>query len=245
MTEPAPESPSDLAAEGEKAPAPREPLFNLPLVVIALIALCVIVDLVRLYVLDRDQDFLLVVYGAFIPIRYSGQFPLEVVSFTSPITYSLLHGSLPHLAINMIWLAAFGSPLANRLGAARFVLFWVAASVAAAALHYVLHMTSQAPLVGASGAISGMMGAAARFGFRIDRSSGQSAFGGPIMPIQSVLRSRGVVSFLAVWMVINLATGLVNFVPGDVSQIAWEAHIGGFIVGFFAIDRFDRRRPAK
>jgi membrane associated rhomboid family serine protease len=245
MREPAPESPPDLAAGGEIAPPRREPVFNLPLVVIALIAVCVIVHLVRLYVLDADQDFLLVVYGAFIPIRYSGQFPLDFFSFSSPVTYSLLHGSLPHLAINMIWLAAFGSPLANRLGAARFVLFWVAASIAAAALHYILHMTSQAPLVGASGAISGMMGAAARFGFRIDRSSGQSAFGGPIMPVRSVLRSRGVVSFLAVWLVINLVTGFFNFVPGDVSQIAWEAHIGGFIVGFFFIDRFDRRKPGK
>jgi membrane associated rhomboid family serine protease len=245
MSEPAPESPSDVAVEGDQAPPRREPVFNLPAVVIALIALCVIVDLVRLYVLDEDQNFLLIVYAAFIPIRYSGQFPLDLFSFTTPITYSLLHGSLPHLAINMIWLAAFGSPLANRLGAARFVLFWVAASIAAAALHYVLHMTSQAPLVGASGAISGMMGAAARFGFRIDRSSGQSAFGGPIMAVQSVLRSRGVVSFLAVWMVINLLTGFFNLVPGDVSQIAWEAHIGGFIVGFFFIDRFDRRRPGR
>ena len=64
----------------------------------------------------------------------------------------------------MITTAAFGSPLANRIGALRFVTFWIATSVAAAGLHYVLHMTDQSPLVGASGAISGMMGAAARFG---------------------------------------------------------------------------------
>ena len=126
--------------------------------------------------LDADQDFELLVYAAFIPIRYSGQFPLDLYAFTSPVTYSLLHGGWAHLAINMIWLAAFGSPLANRLGAARFVLFWVATSIAAAALHYVLHMTDQSPLVGASGAISGMMGAAARFGFRIDRVFRPSGF---------------------------------------------------------------------
>jgi membrane associated rhomboid family serine protease len=186
------------------------------------------------------------VYAAFIPIRYSGEFPLDLYAFTSPVTYSLLHGGWAHLAINMIWLAAFGSPLANRLGAARFVLFWVATSVAAAAMHYLLHMTGQSPLVGASGAISGMMGAAARFGFRIDRVSGQSAFGGPVLPISTVLRSRGVVAFLAVWMIVNLATGLLSYGgPGIESQIAWEAHIGGFLVGFFWISRFDRKsRPA-
>ena len=181
-------------------------------------------------------------YAAFIPIRYSGQFPLDLYAFTSPVTYSLLHGGWAHLAINMIWLAAFGSPLANRLGAARFVLFWVATSVAAAAMHYVLHMTGQSPLVGASGAISGMMGAAARFGFRIDHSSGQAAFGGPVLPVSVVLRSRGVVTFLAVWMIVNLVTGVFSYGgPGIDSQIAWEAHIGGFLVGFFWISRFDRK----
>ncbi len=181
------------------------------------------------------------VRAAFIPIRYSGQFPIDVYAFTSPVTYSFLHGGLAHLAVNMVWLGAFGSPLANRLGAARFVLFWVAASVAAVALHYVLHMNGQSPLVGASGAISGMMGAAARFGFRIDRSSGQSAFGGPVLPIPVVLRSRGVVTFLGVWMVINLVTGLIGLGAGEGSQIAWEAHIGGFLVGFFCIAAFDRK----
>ncbi len=153
------------------------------------------------------------------------------IAFTSPVTYSLLHGGIAHLAVNMIWLAAFGSPLANRSAPLRFVLFWVATSIAAAGLHYMLYMTSQAPLIGASGAISGMMGAAARFGFRIDRSSGRPAFGGPVLPISTVFRMRGTVAFLAVWMVINLVTGLVGFVPGEESQIAWEAHIGGFVVG--------------
>ena len=85
-----------------------------------------------------------------------------------------------------------------------------------------------------------MMGAAARFGFRIDRSSGRPAFGGPVLPISTVLTMRGTVAFLAVWMVINLVTGLVGFVPGEESQIAWEAHIGGFVVGFFFVSSFDR-----
>ena len=119
----------------------------------------------------------------------------------------------------MIWLAAFGSPLANRLGAARFVLFWVATSVAAAAMHYVLHMTDQSPLVGASGAISGMMGAAARFGFRIDRSSGQGAFGGPVLPVSIVLRSprrRRLSS--AIWMVSIWSPGWSAGGPGTDSR---------------------------
>jgi membrane associated rhomboid family serine protease len=250
MTEPVPETQPGQTQPGgephagpdaEQEPRRREPVFNLPGVVIAFIVACVGIHLVRLYVLDEEQDFWLIVQAAFIPIRYSGEFPIDVYAFTSPVSYSLLHGSVAHLAVNMIWLAAFGSPLANRIGPVRFVLFWVVTSIAAASLHYVLYTTSQAPLIGASGAISGMMGAAARFGFRIDHSSGRSAFGGPILPISTVLTMRGTVAFLAVWMAINLATGLVGFVPGEESQIAWEAHIGGFVIGFFFISSFDRR----
>ena len=236
--------PTPANAEAEAPPVRREPVFNLPWIVTAFIEVCVAIHLASNYLLDPEQNFELLVYAAFIPIRYSGEFPLDVYAFTSPVTYSLLHGGWAHLGINMIWLAAFGSPLANRLGAVRFVLFWVATSVAAAAMHYVLHMTGQSPLVGASGAISGMMGAAARFGFRMDRSSGQAAFGGPVLPISFVLRLRGVVAFLGVWMIVNLATGLASYGgPGIDSQIAWEAHIGGFLVGFFCISAFDRRSP--
>lgn len=244
MTDPRPETEAPRHQAAPEPAARREPAFNLPSIVLVLIGLCVAIHLVRLYLLTVDQDFWLLIRTAFVPIRYSGQFPLDVYAFTSPVTYSLLHGSLTHLGVNMIWLAAFGSPLANRLGTARFVLFWVAASVAAAGLHYALHMTDQSPLVGASGAIAGMMGAAARFGFRIDRSTGRAAFGGPVLPVAIVLRSRGVLTFLGVWMIVNLVTGLVGFGPGNESQIAWEAHIGGFLVGFFGIERFDpyRRR---
>lgn len=223
------------------AVAPREPVFNLPPVVIGFILLCTAVYLISAYVLTEKQYFTLLADAAFIPIRYSGQFDLDLTAFTSPLTYSLLHGSAAHLLVNMIWLAAFGSPLANRIGTLRFVLFWAVTSLGAVALHYALHSLDQAPLIGASGAISGMMGAAARFGFSIDRRRGGAAFSGAPLPVLVCLRSRTVVAFLAIWMLINLATGLLDFTPGVDDQIAWEAHIGGFAAGFFGIDYFDRR----
>jgi membrane associated rhomboid family serine protease len=202
----------------------------------------VVVHLARLYVLDAEQDIWLLGQAAFIPLRYSGEFPIDAHAFATPVTYSLLHGGFDHLAVNMIWLAAFGSPLANRIGAVRFVLFWIATSIAAAALHYVLYSDSPVPLIGASGAISGMMGAAARFGFRIDRTAGRPAFGGPVLPISTVLRMRATLAFLSIWMVANLVTGLLGVTPGEASQIAWEAHIGGFVVGFFCVAAFDGER---
>jgi membrane associated rhomboid family serine protease len=222
-------------------PRERQPVFNLPAVVTALIAICVGVHVLRVYALDQIQDLELLVRFAFIPVRYSGQYAIDIYAWVSPITYSFLHGDVVHLAVNMIWLAAFGSPLANRIGAWRFCLFWGATVLAAVGLHYVLHPLDATPLVGASGAISGMMGAASRFAFRIDRSGNRASFDGPVLPMSRVFTYRTTVSFLAVWMVVNLAVGLGFGGPGMDGRIAWEAHIGGFLAGFLGVRLFDRR----
>lgn len=215
-------------------------MFNLPRVVVAFIALCVGIHLVRAYILSGQQDFWLILHFAFIPVRYSGGYALDVYAFLAPWTYSLLHGGLGHLAVNTIWLAAFGSPLANRIGTTRFLLFWLVTSLAAVALHYVLHSAEAVPLVGASGAISGMMGAAARFGFQVDRRRGKGAFEGPVRSMAMVFQSRTTVTFLAVWFAVNLVMGLGIGAPDMDGSIAWEAHIGGFLAGFLLIRLFDR-----
>lgn len=235
---------NEAAAAQPQAARAREPVFNLPAVVVGLLVVCVGLHLVRAYVLSDEQDFGLILRFAFIPLRYSGLYALDGWAFTGPWTYAFLHGGLAHLAVNMVWLAAFGSPLANRIGTARFLAFWLATSLAAVALHYALHPLDPSPLVGASGAISGMMGAAARFGFRIDRREGRAAFAGPILSIPAVFRSRAAVTFLAVWMVVNLLMGLGVGTPGMESRIAWEAHIGGFLAGFLFVRLFDRASGA-
>lgn len=222
---------------------PREPLFNIPAVVVCLIAAIALVHLARVQILNADQDFWLIVHAAFVPDFYSGRYTVDAWSVIAPFTYTLLHGDVIHLAVNVVWLSAFGSPLANRLGAGRFLLFWAATGLAAAGLHYLLHPDSQAPLIGASGAISGMMGAAARFGFRSVRLLRGASFAGPPLTVRESLSSRSVLIFLAVWMAINLFTGLASGVPGVSGQIAWEAHVGGFLAGFLTIALFLPPRP--
>lgn len=226
-----------VSTDNERMPPSRERAFNIPAVVVSIIAVLVGIHLIGTYVLSDDQYVQLIFWGAFIPVRYTGGYALDLAAFTSPVTYSLLHGGFEHLIVNLIWLVAFGSPLAQRLGVARFLLFWVVASIAAAGLHMAFHPMGQSPLIGASGAIAGMMGAAARFGFQIDRSRPMPEFSGPVLPISLVLRNRGVLTFLLVWAVMNVATGLYSVSP-DGGGIAWEAHIGGFILGFFGIRLF-------
>ncbi|TPN80916.1 rhomboid family intramembrane serine protease [Mesorhizobium sp. CU2] len=221
----------------------REPVFNLPPAVLAVIGVCAIVYLLQQYVLNDTQNMTLLYDGAFIPVLYTGQYGFDWFLFTRPFTYAFMHGGLAHIAVNMIWLAAFGSPLAYRIGSFRFLLFYAATGLASVGLFWALHPHGEAPLVGASGAISGMMGAAARYGFHVDRWSGRSAFVGEPLPVMLALRSRRVMVFLGILMVTNLAIGLAGFAPGVDGQVAWEAHIGGLIAGFFGLRFFDRPLP--
>lgn len=217
---------------------PREPLLNLPPVVSALCVAMAGIHAVRVFLLDAEQDFQLLLHLAFIPSLYSGQFAIDGWSYVAPISYTLLHGGFLHLAVNTVWLAAFGSPLANLLGPFRFVVFWAITGLAAAGLHFFLHASDQAPLIGASGAVSGMMGAAARYGFRTERARRGALFVGRPLSVVATLRSRNVVAFLGTWMAVNALTGIVGGVPGAEGGIAWEAHVGGFLAGFFGIGAF-------
>lgn len=231
-----------LPEQTEPEPAGREPVFNIAGVVVILIMACAALHGMRALMLTPSQDFELLLRTAFIPLRYSGDFPFEIYSVSSPVTYAFFHGDVLHLAINMIWLAAFGSPLANRIGAARFIGFWIFTAAAAVLLHYLVHSDDAAMVIGASGAVSGMMAAAARFGFNVDRSGRRPAFVGRRLSFAGVFRRRTVVVFLTVWFAVNLIAGFGYLVPGEARSIAWEAHIGGFVAGFFGIALFDRRK---
>ncbi|RCS22008.1 rhomboid family intramembrane serine protease [Phyllobacterium salinisoli] len=226
-----------------------EPVFNIPGIILVLIALCVVAFLAQDYILDDQQNLWVMMNLAYWPVRFSqgGGFG-DPAAWLTAVTYSFLHGGFAHIAVNMVWLAAFGSPLAGRIGTTRMIIFWIVTAIAAAFTHYAIHPDSAMPLVGASGSISGMMGAAARYGFRrvpdiLHDGKGRSEFAGPLLPIGVTLTLRPVLAFLGVWFVVNLATGLVSMSPMESASIAWEAHIGGFLVGFFGIALLDRPSP--
>lgn len=219
--------------------ARREPIFNLPMVVTVAVAICVAVHLLRVYVLTDEQNYAVLLNGAFFPIRYSGGYDLDIFAFTSPLTSSLMHGGWMHLGLNMVWLLAFGSPLANRIGTLRFVLFWIVCVAGSLLLHFVSNPNDAVPVIGASGAISGMMGAAARYGFRITRSREGAGFAGPRLTLIETLTNRQSLVFLGVWLAINLAAGAGLDLSGSDGAIAWEAHIGGMLTGLLLIGLFD------
>ena len=82
------------------------------------------------------------------------------------LTYAFLHGSWTHVLLNTIWLFAFGPPVARRFGSAQFLVFMAVTAIASALAHWASAPMDFSPLIGASGADSGLMGAATRFMFQ-------------------------------------------------------------------------------
>ena len=167
------------------------------------------------------------------------------------VTHAFLHGGALHLGINAVWLAAFGSALARRFGAVRFLGFFAATAVAGALAHFAARWSDPIPLIGASGAISGCMAASALFMFQpgapLDRFGGVAqAYRGPALGLGQALGDRRVLGFLATWVVINVLVGLSGAPMGASGEIAWEAHLGGFLGGLLLFRFFDppRRFPA-
>lgn len=223
-------------------PRVRQPMFNLPTVMVVFVGACTLVHVLRTYFFSASFDQWVLINFAFFPIRYTAQyFTLDFATILSPFSYTLLHGSWGHLAMNMIWLVIFGAPVAYRIGPWRSVLFWFATGLGAVILHTALYYGASIPLIGASGAVSGFLGAAARFGFRANRRNPRAGLAGQLYgPIDS-LRQRGVLPFLLVWMVINFAFGSDILGMSGGASIAWEAHIGGLVTGYFLIGLLDRK----
>jgi membrane associated rhomboid family serine protease len=229
----------------------RQPIFNLPDAVIFLIAVLVGIHVVREYLLSPDVDFAALLTFAFIPARITqaGQVGSvlpggEAAAIWSFLTYSLLHADWGHVAINCLWLAAFGSPLARRFGAARFLLFSAVGAIGGAFLHLAVHPDDMTPLVGASAAISAHMAGAIRFilasGGPLRGGGGLEAYQRPAQPLSVILRDSRVIMFVGVWFGLNFIFSVTGADSALASgAIAWEAHVGGFLAGLLLFPFFD------
>jgi len=258
----------------------REPVFNIPTVILILLAILTAIQAAR-GLLSDEQNIKLIADLAFVPGRFSflldqtglldhltevarqsefdgqlGQFlltyPRPDMLWLTPLTYTLLHGDWTHLIFNCVWLAAFGSPVARRFGVSRFLLLGALCAIAGAALHFALNFYDLTPVIGASAAISGYMGAAARFVFQPGAMGGGPLASAdpdleapPLASLGEMLRNRQTLAFVGFWFVSNLIVGLGAQSFGlSSAPVAWEAHLGGFLIGLLLAPFFDQRRKA-
>jgi membrane associated rhomboid family serine protease len=237
-----------------------EPIFNVPPVVVATVAVLVLIHAIRALALSDAADDRLVLTFAFIPARYStdplvsglfpGGFGAELWTF---FTYAFLHADLMHIGLNLAWLIPFGTALARRFGAWRYVAFMLVTAAAGALAQLLCTPGSQAPMIGASAAISGAMAAAMRFMFqrngpleswRHGGAPAAEAYRVPAAPLLTMLRDPRFLFFLAVWLGLNALFGVGTISFGEEGQqIAWQAHIGGFFAGLLLFAAFDPWLP--
>ena len=215
--------PFDNDRPGRRGRGTGERAINLPPAVMWLIGINVAVQLLRSLLGEATDNIIILMLGL-VPAAYTSSNPDLLSQIAAPIAYQFLHGGWLHLVVNMVSLAAFGAPVERLLGVRRFIFFYLSAGVVAGFVHVLFFPDSVDPVIGASGAISGV-------------------FGGVLMLMRYVGSLSSLLPVAAIWIGLNVFFGIVGGTPGaQGEQVAWVAHIGGFVYGLAAIRLFMPRR---
>ena len=228
---------------------PRQPVFQAPASVLILIGMLAAAHAARLALPPERQLQLLNNY-AFSPARYSHAFlaahdidPGSLWERAAPfVSYMVLHNDWTHLGINCLWLLAFGPVVARRFGTLLFLAFFLLCGIGGALAYLAFDWGSAEGVIGASGAISGLMAAAIRLlpGPAAPWSPDADPAHMPMAP----LFSRRVLLFSLVWALVNVVAGVVGLgLLGPGVQIAWQAHLGGYVAGLLLAGPLDQMRP--
>jgi membrane associated rhomboid family serine protease len=214
------------------------PTEIVPIVTIALIVLCSLVFLYQASLPEPLAEAFVFAYGA-IPAAILGPDHEEIPVETRvgiPVTLTLvtsmfLHGGWMHLVGNMLYLWIFGNNIEDAMGHVKFILFYVLCGIVAALSHAVTDPSSTVPMVGASGAISGVLGA-----YLLLFPRAQVLV---LIPMGLFTRAMyvpaGVV--LGFWFLLQLVNGGMSL-GGSGGGVAWFAHIGGFVAGMALVGLF-------
>jgi membrane associated rhomboid family serine protease len=215
----------------------ENPTRRVPVVTIALIAINAAVFLYQFIQLPDAQREFVYTFGA-IPLLLTRDFhllPQFPTHWPSLISSMFLHGGFLHLGGNMLYLWIFGNNIEDHLGRVRFVFFYVLCGIVAALTHTLSDITSAVPMIGASGAISGLLGAYLLLYPRANVVV--------LIWFFFFLRFIRIPAFivLGLWFVMQLPGTLT----GASSGIAFFAHIGGFIFGLATIKLMGRHQPRR
>lgn len=204
---------------------------KIPIVTIFLISINIFVFLIQISLSERA---LLAVYNIFgiIPARFNNpyfenfyNFPID--AWLTIFTSMFLHGGLMHILMNMWVLYLFGNDVEDRLGHLKFLILYFASGIIAALTHIYIYPNSSIPTIGASGAVAGVMGAYyLLFPFaKLDI----------LIPIFFYIELVSVPAFmfLPVWFIEQLFAGTLALASINFSNVAFWAHIGGFIGGLW------------
>ncbi len=184
---------------------------SFPYVTVSIIAFNIAVFIWSL----SDFENILNTYG-FVPAEFS---------ILTVFTAMFLHGGLDHIFGNMWYLWLYGDNVEDRMGKVKYLAFYLMSGIAASLVHYMTNLGSVIPAVGASGAISGVLGAYLVLFPNVSIKT--------IGPFYQTYRLPARM-LIGLWFVIQLLLGFQSFAGGRGSGIAFWAHIGGFAFGYLA-----------
>ncbi|HEY4199950.1 MAG TPA: rhomboid family intramembrane serine protease [Devosiaceae bacterium] len=241
---------AEQGPEPEAGVPARQPIFMLPAVVTALAGIMLVIQLASSLILNDDGLQQLTLWFGFIPYRLiapdqvpGGYLPLIWTLFT----HAFLHAGWEHVLINVAWLLIFATPVARRYGAMPTLIVFLISSAVGAVAFAATTLPSVQVLVGASGGIAGLTGAAMRFIFQPlvvapHPETGQPVIlGREIASLKDIWRNPRARNFSLFWIVLNAAVPILPAFTGDSVQVAWQAHLGGFIAGLLLMPLFERR----
>lgn len=221
------------------------PARRFPFVTLGLIAVNVIVFVKELSLPRPEVEALMYFWGV-IPARLLIPFHRAFSNFPpgallTPFTHMFLHGGWLHLLSNMWALWLFGDNVEDRLGHARYALFYILCGLLAIALHVVLHPLSRMPTIGASGAIAGVMGA---YFLLFPWARILVLFPVIFYPVFFEIPAA---IYLLLWFVLQIYSGAFSLVfgAGGFGGVAFWAHVGGFAAGMYLVRRWRRPRAAR
>ena len=210
------------------------PSKTVPIVNNTLIGVNVVFFLVQL-AQGANQEHFVFLYGL-VPAKFT--VPQVAAYFSagqnllSLVTFMFLHGGWLHLLGNMLSLYIFGDNVEDRLGATRYIAFYLLCGLASGLTHLLFNLHSTVPTIGASGAIAGVMGA---YFILYPRARILTLI--PIIFIPWFVEIPAFF-FLGIWFVMQFLNAAGS--AGQAGGIAWWAHIGGFVFGIVFLKLFDR-----
>jgi membrane associated rhomboid family serine protease len=216
-----------------------EPSRTKPIVIKVIIALNALVFLYELG-LGRQLEAFMYQFGL-VPAAYfylGQEGPQAYVSRFAPLfTHMFVHGGWLHIGFNMLFLWIFGDNIEDRLGRLRFVVFYLACGLTAAYLQLYLTPDSRLPMIGASGAIAGVMG-----GYIVLFPRARVLTLVPIFFFLQLVELPAVV-FLGFWFVLQFFSGTIMVLEGaqKTGGVASWAHVGGFAAGAALVKLFAKR----
>jgi membrane associated rhomboid family serine protease len=175
-----------------------------------------------------------------IPVRFTqdvGPLPdFFLPRWTTLFTSLFLHAGWLHLGGNMLYLWIFGNNIEEHLGHGKFILFYLLSGLAATGSHILFNPDSVIPVIGASGAIAGVLGA-----YLILFPRHQVVTLAFFFYFIQVIRVPAVF-ILGFWFIIQIFRGTLSLGAADAAGVAWFAHIGGFVTGLLLIRLFPRAK---